>query len=283
MTAHPQRVIRTGLFALALLSAPLALSGQSAAAAMSFDQWRTGFSLQLDDEMAELSCARRSEEVGVTPKELSTTASLLRRRNLSSGPTLPVSEPMSSSIGAILVSQGLPRSLIAVVSIESGFNPAALSPKGAAGLWQFMPATARQYGLVVNAMRDDRFDVAKSTFAAAQYLRQLRVQFGDWPLALAAYNAGPSRVAQGIRRANSSNFLTLRRNSSLPDETLAYVPKVFNLLRNGGADAGLEIPPSTNVFWQRQTRKTNLAHQYHEANLVFATTSPDTESPHSPK
>jgi len=112
-----------------------------------------------------------------------------------------------------------------------------------------MPGTARQYGLVVNANQDDRLDVLKSTAAAAQYLHALHDQFGDWPLALAAYNAGPNRVVHGIDRINARNFWALSRDFALPDETRDYVPRVLAVMRDGLT--GQDIEPEHRTSWNR--------------------------------
>jgi membrane-bound lytic murein transglycosylase D len=109
---------------------------------------------------------------------------------------------------------------------ESGGLPTALSLKGARGVWQFMPDTARRYGLVVDGARDDRIDVVRSTHAAARYLRGLRARFGDWSLALAAYNAGEAAVRDAISDGASLAFGSIRDHGRLPIETLRYVPAI---------------------------------------------------------
>jgi membrane-bound lytic murein transglycosylase D len=125
--------------------------------------------------------------------------------------------------------EGVPVELLAVGWVESRFNPRALSPKGARGVWQFMPETARRYGLQVGDARDERTDLALSTRAAARHLADLYRQFGDWPLALAAYNAGAERVDAAIDRAHSREFRLLR--PWLPAETRLYVPAVLDAMR----------------------------------------------------
>ncbi len=131
----------------------------------------------------------------------------------------------------ILEDEGIPQQIVSVAMVESGGRTTALSPKGALGLWQLMPDTARRYGLVVIASRDDRLNVEKSTRAAAQYLRDLYQQFGSWSLALAAYNAGEQRVQRAVERGGSSDFLQLSSLRLLPPETRHYVPAVFSAMQ----------------------------------------------------
>ena len=124
-----------------------------------------------------------------------------------------------------LARSGLPVELSGMVQVESGAQTFALSPRGARGLWQLMPNTARRYGLTVTTQRDERLDINKSTRAAARYLRELYAQFGDWSLVFAAYNAGEQTVQRAIDRSGTSDFSRL--NSLLPAETRSYVPAVW--------------------------------------------------------
>ena len=133
------------------------------------------------------------------------------------------------TLAPILAQEGMPVGLLSVAMIESGFNPLALSPKGARGMWQFMPATAQRYGLSVGAAIDHRTHPEQSTRAAARYLRDLYRQFGDWKLALAAYNAGENRVQRIINRTGIRNFEEMSRRALLPLETRNYVPAVLTV------------------------------------------------------
>jgi membrane-bound lytic murein transglycosylase D len=129
---------------------------------------------------------------------------------------------------AILAEVGVPEDLVYVAMIESGFDPAAQSWVGAAGMWQFMEPTGKVYGLDVSYWVDDRLDFERSAYAAATYLGDLETRFGSWELALAAYNAGYGLVVQSIRTNNTNNFWTLLEiENALPHQTANYVPKIF--------------------------------------------------------
>jgi Transglycosylase SLT domain len=132
-----------------------------------------------------------------------------------------------NTLGHILAEEQVPVELFAVALVESGFNPLALSPKGARGIWQLMPATAARYGLTVEPLNDHRTHPEHSTRAAARYLRDLYRQFGDWKLALAAYNWGEGKVQRVIDKTGLRNFDELARRGLLPLETRNYVPAVL--------------------------------------------------------
>jgi len=142
----------------------------------------------------------------------------------------------------IFATERVPQELIWVAEVESGFNPKARSPVGAAGLFQLMPATAQRFGLRTFWLSDQRYQPETSTRAAAQYLKQLHKQFGDWRLALAAYNAGEGTVQKLLTRHKTRTFDGIATH--LPAETQMFVPKVEAtvLRREGMALAGLKIP-----------------------------------------
>lgn len=127
----------------------------------------------------------------------------------------------------ILREEGLPGWMIYLPIVESLYDPKALSRAGARGLWQFMPETARRYGLQLDRRVDERNDPARSTRAAARYLKDLHGTFGDWALALAAYNSGENRVLGAMRRSGATDFWELAARGFLPQETRDYVPAVL--------------------------------------------------------
>ena len=128
---------------------------------------------------------------------------------------------------SILKEEGVPQDLIYLAQAESGFHPLAVSRVGARGIWQFMGSRARGYGLSHNMWVDDRQDPEKSTRAAARHLKDLYNQFGDWYLAMAAYNSGPGTVQAAVRRTGYADFWELYRRNVLPKETRNYVPIIL--------------------------------------------------------
>ncbi len=160
-----------------------------------------------------------------------------------------LSEQEWRSVQESFQAEGVPLELLEVGWVESRFNPLALSPKGARGVWQLMPATARRYGLQVSAERDDRTDLRLSTRVAARHLAELYQKFGDWPLALAAYNAGPDRVDTAAARAGTQDFWKLR--PWLPAETQEYVPSVLRFSGKASPPISREgaPPPSSSLVF----------------------------------
>lgn len=150
---------------------------------------------------------------------------------------------------SILKQEGIPQDLIYLAQAESGFHPLAVSRVGARGIWQFMASRARGYGLQHNPWVDDRQDPEKSTRAAAHHLKDLYAQFGDWYLAMAAYNSGPGTVQAAVKRTGYADFWELYRRNVLPKETRNYVPIILamtivskNLSQYGFDDVSIDDP-----------------------------------------
>jgi len=141
-----------------------------------------------------------------------------------------------------LKQEGVPQDLIYLAQAESGFRPLALSRAGARGIWQFMASRASAYGLERNWWIDERQDPVKSTRAAAQHLRDLFNQFGDWYLAMAAYNSGPGTVQNAVKRTGYADFWQLYRRNVLPKETRNYVPIILavTIMAKNPAQYGLQ-------------------------------------------
>jgi membrane-bound lytic murein transglycosylase D len=156
-------------------------------------------------------------------------------------PLPPLAQTYVSRLKPIFSAERTPAELVWVAEVESSFDPKARSPAGAAGLFQLMPTTARTLGLSVRPP-DERLQPEKSARAAAKYLRYLHGRFGDWRLALAAYNAGESRVDNLMKRHKARTFDAIAHR--LPAETQMFVPKVEATLRKreGQALADLKLP-----------------------------------------
>ncbi len=163
-----------------------------------------------------------------------------------------------------LTSRGLPGDLVYLALIESGFSTVAVSRSRAVGMWQFMPATGKGYGLTVNAWVDERRDPIKATDAAARYLTDLTRQFGSHYLAAAAYNGGPGRIGRGLLRISSLQgggddatdptsddmFFELAETSSIHQETKDYVPKLIAaaLVAKDPESYGFTVPDDVEPF-----------------------------------
>lgn len=157
-------------------------------------------------------------------------------------------------IQRIFKEEGVPQDLVYLAQAESGFHPLALSRAGARGMWQFMASRARGYGLLRNRWVDERQDPERSTRAAARHLKDLFNQFGDWYLAMAAYNSGPGNVQRAVQRTGFADFWELYKRGVLPRETKNYVPIIvaITIMAKNPKQYGLEniqpeSPPRADV------------------------------------
>jgi membrane-bound lytic murein transglycosylase D len=148
--------------------------------------------------------------------------------------------------------EGVPQDLIYLAQAESGFHPYAVSRAGARGIWQFMGSRAKGYGLHRDWWVDDRQDPQKSTRAAARHLKDLYNQFGDWYLAMAAYNSGPGTVQSAVKRTGYADFWELYRRNVLPRETRNYVPIIVavTIMAKNPSQYGLDsiVPDPAMAF-----------------------------------
>jgi membrane-bound lytic murein transglycosylase D len=142
----------------------------------------------------------------------------------------------------ILDAEGVPPELIHLAQAESGFMPRAVSYKAAGGMWQFLTWRGQQYGLSQTKYTDDRMDPERATRAAARHLHDLYNEFGDWYLALAAYNCGPGVVEKAVERTGYADFWELRSRGALPVETTNYVPIILamTIMEKNAAEYGLQ-------------------------------------------
>lgn len=156
-------------------------------------------------------------------------------------PVPPRAAALMPRLRAAFTAEGVPPELAWLAEAESSLNPAARSPAGAKGLFQFMPDTAHTLGLGT-LLPDERTDPEKSAHAAARYLRTLHGKFGTWPLALAAYNAGEGRVSRALAANRAHDFAGIA--GTLPSETRMYVPKVCALVAVRTGVALEKMPPA---------------------------------------
>jgi membrane-bound lytic murein transglycosylase D len=156
-------------------------------------------------------------------------------------------------IREVFKEEGVPQDLAYLALVESAFKTSALSRAKAKGVWQFMPATGRRFGLEQDWWVDERSNPEKSTRAAAQYLKLLHGLFGDWNLAMAAYNAGEGRVSRSLDRTGAEDFWSLARTSVLARETRNYVPMIHAAIVVAKAPDkyGFEITPEPVLTYEK--------------------------------
>ncbi len=145
-------------------------------------------------------------------------------------------------VSKILAEEGVPQELIHLAQAESGFLPRAVSRAAATGMWQFVKFRGNEYGLAQTPYSDERLDPEKATRAAARHLHDLYNEFGDWYLAIAAYNCGPGNIEKAVERTGYADFWALRDRGALPKETTNYVPIILamTIMSKNAAAYGLD-------------------------------------------
>jgi len=179
-------------------------------------------------------------------------------------------------IERILAEEGVPQELIFLAQAESGYLPRAMSNKMCVGLWQFSRATGHDYGLMQTPSTDDRMDPEKATRAAARYLKDLYTHFGDWYLAMAAYDCGPACVDHAVMRTGYADFFELRRLNALPRETANYVPVILamTIIGKNAPEYGLD---HLDVESEVETESIELESPTHLALIADAVDRPLSE------
>jgi membrane-bound lytic murein transglycosylase D len=214
-----------------------------------------------------------SEEVKVTASELPLTVnetvlgyinyfSGKGRRTIVAG--LERAARYRPMISRILAEEGVPQELIHLAQAESGFLPRAVSYRAAVGMWQFVQFRGNEYGLHQTPYTDDRLDPEKATRAAARHLHDLYKHFGDWYLAIAAYNCGPNNVDKAVERTGYADYWELRARHALPVETSNYVPIILamTIMTKNAAEYGLtDLNPDPVLEYDtvKVTSPTHLA------------------------
>ena len=246
-------LLTVALCATACATAPPGRPGSSPAAGL-----KPGLPAALKDAYAEI-VARETDPVTPPAVDIEAAASMdipdhksvRGALALFTGELRPsVQESLTRSakykplIDKALDAEKLPRGLAYLPVIESAYLPALTSRAGARGIWQFMSETADDYGLRVDWWVDERADPERSTRAAAAYLKDLYRQFNDWPLALAAYNAGPARIRRALHENGATTFWELLEAAAVPKETRGYVPTFFAtlIIANDPGSYGFQLP-----------------------------------------
>ena len=188
--------------------------------------------------------------------------------------TIDRSEAYRPMIERILEEEDVPPEIFHLAQAESGFRPLAISRARATGMWQFMRFTGRQYGLRQNQYVDERYDPERATRAAARHLKDLHLEFGDWYLAMAAYNGGPMRVVRSVKRAGS-DYWTLCRRRLLRRETRNYVPIILAMTyvaKNPWLRESMELDPAPPLRYDTTATDSEI-HLNLIADITGATTA----------
>ena len=183
---------------------------------------QSGFN-ELFEKTTVVAAAAKYNAVRLNPKAMRFVQDYMNRETDNLMKLKDWGRPYFNMMDGILIQHGLPKELKYLAVIESRLKTSAVSWVGAVGPWQFMPATARMYGLKVTKGRDDRRDFVKSTHAASKYLKDLYKEFGDWLLVIAAYNGGSGVVYNAMKKSKSKNFWDLQYY--LPAESRTHVKK----------------------------------------------------------
>lgn len=194
----------------------------------------------------------------------------VRRRDITTK-VLGLSQLYFPMFEEYLAKYNIPLEMKYLAIVESALNPTAISSAGAGGLWQFMVSTGKMYGLDVNSYQDERFDAYKATDAACRYLRFLYDTFGDWQLALAAYNSGPGNVNKAIRRSGGKKeFWAIK--SFLPKETQGYVPAFIavNYVMNYAAEHNIYPKKPITTFFETDTVAVSQRVDFHVTSKLLS-------------
>ncbi len=227
-------------------------AGQSAANEESFDQAPIDEISHMTFPVDEAMAAKLKSELNRTPSaiplELSDPVlSFVHYFSTERGRAILLSGLRRSGrfrplIEKVFAQEGVPEELIYLAQAESGFLPRAISRKQAVGMWQFIAGTGADYDLVRTPTFDERFDPEKATRAAAKYLKDLYARYGDWYLAMAAYNCGAGAVDRAVERTGYSDYWELLKRHALPKETASYVPIIvaITIMAKNPLDYGLQ-------------------------------------------
>lgn len=248
------RTLRRGILVLAVAASLPAVAEEAPAPSIQALEWHDAASdpisevIPHDDVWHRIRNGFRIDDATAPNPLVTTHESWFAARPQSVQRLVERARPYLFHIVEELDRRAIPMEIALLPMIESAFNPAALSPAAASGIWQFIPSTGRLYGLRQDGWYDGRRDFTEATRAALDYLGKLYLDFGDWQLALAAYNCGEGCIARAIQKNVAQGLPTDYASLTLPNETRHYVPKLLairNLIREPQR-IGLAIEPLAN-------------------------------------